>query len=99
MAKQFLNGAQIAPCIKQMGCKAVPQRVRCSAWGQAKLHPRFLNNQCNDARVQRAAANAAKKRRIGCQFIRAQVGIARQCVACSGQDGQFAFLIALAAHP
>ena len=75
MAEQFLDGAQIAAPVQQMGGKGMPQRVRRRAVGQAQRAAQPLHGELDNARTERTAAGADKDRPFGAKLMRALAGL------------------------
>ena len=85
MAQKFLNCPQIAACRQQVRGKAVAQRMRRGRGGQAKLRAGLFHRQRNQARVQRATAQATKQGFVARQIIGAQRDIACDGLLRGGQ--------------
>ena len=72
--------------------------VGCSRGGQAQLHAGLFHDFLNVARVEAFATLADEQRVFRVEWVGAKVQIFVNGAACSGQDGDDAVFVALAAN-
>ena len=93
MSKKFLNCAQVASGVQQVGRKAMPHRVGSRRRRQSKLAADRRHDLLNVAGVQHAAPHAAKRRVGADQFERASSHIGLDRCACLRDHGHQTFFL------
>ncbi len=98
MAEQFLQAAQVGAAGQQMRRKAVAQRVRRRAFGEAQARARALHRAADDRRRQWPSPLSAEQRRVGGEVVGAQSDIGMDALAYRGQQRHDPRLAALAGN-
>ncbi|ENN89583.1 hypothetical protein RHSP_59864 [Rhizobium freirei PRF 81] len=75
VAKQLLDGAQIATTGQEMGGEGMTKRMRCGRIRQAESAAQLLHAVLDDARLQLAAAGAAKERTVRIEMVGANLAV------------------------
>ena len=94
VSEKFLDGAQVASGVEQMGCKTVAQTMGSRACWQAKTLARFFQMQLNHPCAEAFAAFAEEEGGIGSERKGAETDIDVDSVAHDGKHRNQTLFIA-----